>query len=410
MENISILFICENDSLFDDLRPKFKLLRDDDGVWVCNLKNYKKQLENLDIKILIINADDYSKKELLKIIEYSKNQRNECEILLMTDKSNAEDILEYYDDGIFDYFSAEIEPWQLMIKLVNAFRSNSNKVKEIVNGNFFEEFDILDSKTGLYKHKAVAQIFDRLDMRQKGIFCIISLDESIKTRVSVSRLSTVIKNNIRNSDIGIAGKSGTFYILLPSSDILKARSLIEKIQFNMGSDYPIHSGVVKIGFQDFNSVYKNAKDSLLCAVQNNELCASLTDKIGNNWLDDEKDSESKKHFKLFHKLYKSKMDTIITPLFFRYQKSCETKFKSAKVSQYTNEIESVFNVRCGKNSSEVTIHYNGFTKLYIEISHKGLDSLENSQYEFDLKSFSERDLNRILKKFLAEFEQSFVND
>ena len=126
----------------------------------------------------------------------------------------------------------------------------------------------------------------------------------------------------------------------------------------------------------------------------------------NSWLDDdEKVKKANKNFKLFKMAFTNKMNSIITPMFYRYQKECETKLTNTQVSQYANNVESVFCLKNTNLHSELTIRYNGYAKFSIEINHSGLDSAENTKIEIPLSKMTEKYLNNLLKQLKDEYKQ-----
>ena len=100
------------------------------------------------------------------------------------------------------------------------------------------------------------------------------------------------------------------------------------------------------------------------------MCVSLADNFENqnSWLED--DEQNNKSFKLFKIAFTNKMKNVITPGFFRFQKECETKLTNTQVTQYANNIESVFSLKNDKIHSELIIRYNGFAKFKIELNHR----------------------------------------
>ena len=100
------------------------------------------------------------------------------------------------------------------------------------------------------------------------------------------------------------------------------------------------------------------------------------------------------------------MNNVITPIFFRYQKEFETKLTNTKVSQYANNIESVFCLQNENIQSELTIRYNGFAKFKIEILHSDLDSAENSKFEIPLSKLTDKYLISLLKQLKNEYKQT----
>ena len=93
------------------------------------------------------------------------------------------------------------------------------------------------------------------------------------------------------------------------------------------------------------------------------------------------------------------------PQFYRHKKSFETKLTNTTVSQYSNNIESVFSLKNENLHSELVIRYNGYAKFKIEITHSGLDSAENTKMEIPLKELTDKLIISLLKKLKEEYKQ-----
>lgn len=411
IDNNNILLITDRKDVADLVTDKLVLLRDNDKISVCNTSNIKKVLTNSLYKVVILHESD-DNQETLKNISTIKNLKNDIEIILLLNNTDPRFIVEAYDTGIYDYFTTDSDDYEMLIKTINCFRLQVSKEIQSRNEKFLYQLGVLDNKTNLYKEKYLKEIFLDIsnDLRiQNGVFVTLTLDEKIKTKVSSNRLAGAIKASVRGDDIISTGKNGVFNLILPNIDLVGTKNLIEKIQEKMGNDFPVHSGLAKIGIQSFETLEKKAKDSLISACQNDLLAVCLGDNIDfqQDWLEDENITTSeKKSFKLFKTAFNNKMDSVISPLFYRYQKEYETKLSNAYVSQYTNNIESVFCIKQDDLMSELVIRYNGYAKFYIEINHSGLDSVDNYNTEIPLGEMDEKYLSGLLKRLKDEFRQS----
>ena len=298
-----------------------------------------------------------------------------------------------------------------MIKAVNCFKFRMQKDENIRNQKFLQQIGVIDTKTDLYHQKYLKDVFIDLanDLKIKyGTFTILTLDESTKTKVSTNRLARTLKSNLRNDDIIAIARGGKFYIILPNIDLLGTKNVLQKIQDKMGENYKLRAGISKIGIQSFDTLEKNSNDGLISAVQNDVLAVCLEDNIDaqNSWLDDDESEHKAKKYKLFKNAFVNKMDNVITPIFYRYQKTFETNLTNTEVSQYANNIECVFSLKNEKIHSELVLRYNGFAKFKIEINHSGLDSAENTKMEIALNKLTDKFLISLLKQLKDEYKRS----
>lgn len=412
VDSNNILLITDYEEIAKLMLKKLILLRDNDSITVCNSKNAKKIIENSLCCVVILHEITDNKDGTIRLINAIKETKKDIEVILLLNDIKPEFILEAYDCGIYDYFLTDSEDYEMLIKTVNCFKARTLKEISKRNEKFLYQLGVMDSKTGLYKYNHLKEIFIDIseDLRiQNGVFAILTLDEKTKTRISTNRLAGAIKNCVRGDDIIASARGGKFYMILPNIDLDGTKAVIKKIQDKMGEDLKIRSGMNRIGIQSFETLDKNAQDSLLSAIQNEEMCVSLTDRLesADSWLEEE-NKQNDKNFKLFKMAFTNKMKNIITPVFFRFQKECETKLVNTHVSQYANNVESVFSLKNDDIHSELTLRYNGFAKFKIEITHSGLDSAENTKIEIPLSKLTDKELTKMLKQLKDEYKSAAV--
>lgn len=409
IENNNILLISEDENATELILNKLVLLRDNDKITKCNYKETKKALQNSLYCVVLLYADIKEQELIFKTIKTIKETKPDSEIILIPNDVNTELILKAYDAGIYDYIPIDAESFDFVIKTINCYKLRTLKNIEQRNEKFLYQQGVIDEKTNLYKCNYLKDIFIDIadDLRiQNGIFSILTLNDKNKTKISTNRLAGIIKTTVRGDDIIATARGGKFYLILPNIDLEGTKKLIQKIQDKMGEEFKIHAGMSKIGIQSFETLDKITQDSLKSAIQNDEMTVSLSEVTGmqNGWLEDE-DQPRHKDFKLFKVAFTNKMKNVIEPIFFRFQKECETKLTNTQVSQYANNIESVFSLKNEILHSELVIRFNGYAKFKIEINHSGLDSAENTKKEFPLSQLTDKELTKLLKQLKQEYKQ-----
>lgn len=409
IENNNILLISEDENATELILNKLVLLRDNDKITKCNYKETKKALQNSLYCVVLLYADIKEQELIFKTIKTIKETKPDSEIILIPNDVNTELILKAYDAGIYDYVPIDAESFDFVIKTINCYKLRTLKNIEQRNEKFLYQQGVIDEKTNLYKCNYLKDIFIDIadDLRiQNGIFSILTLNDKCKTKISTNRLAGIIKTTVRGDDIIATARGGKFYLILPNIDLEGTKKLIQKIQDKMGEEFKIHAGMSKIGIQSFETLDKLTQDSLKSAIQNDEMTVSLSEVTGmqNGWLEDE-DQPRHKDFKLFKVAFTNKMKNVIEPIFFRFQKECETKLTNTQVSQYANNIESVFSLKNETLHSELVIRFNGYAKFKIEINHSGLDSAENTKKEFPLSQLTDKELTKLLKQLKQEYKQ-----
>lgn len=410
IENNNILLISEDENATELILNKLVLLRDNDKIEICNnYKETKKALQNSLCCVVLLYANINDQDSVIKSIRTIKDNKQDIEIILIPSDINSEFILKAYDEGIYDYITLESENFDFAIKTINCFKLRTLKNIEQRNEKFLYQQGVIDEKTNLYKCNYLKDIFIDIadDLRiQNGIFSILTLNDKNKTKISTNRLAGIIKTTVRGDDIIATARGGKFYLILPNIDLEGTKKLIQKIQDKMGEEFKIHAGMSKIGIQSFETLDKITQDSLKSAIQNDEMTVSLSEVTGmqNGWLEDEYQPRHK-DFKLFKVAFTNKMKNVIEPIFFRFQKECETKLTNTQVSQYANNIESVFSLKNENLHSELVIRFNGYAKFKIEINHSGLDSAENTKLEIPLSKLTDKELTKLLKQLKQEYKQ-----
>lgn len=409
IENNNILLISEDENATELILNKLVLLRDNDKITKCNCKETKKALQNSLYCVVLLYADIKEQELIFKTIKTIKETKPDSEIILIPNDINTELILKAYDAGIYDYVPIDAESFDFVIKTINCYKLRTLKNIEQRNEKFLYQQGVIDEKTNLYKCNYLKDIFIDIadDLRiQNGIFSILTLNDKNKTKISTNRLAGIIKTTVRGDDIIATARGGKFYLILPNIDLEGTKKLIHKIQDKMGEEFKIHAGMSKIGIQSFETLDKITQDSLKSAIQNDEMTVSLSEVTGmqNGWLEDE-DQPRHKDFKLFKVAFTNKMKNVIEPIFFRFQKECETKLTNTQVSQYANNIESVFSLKNETLHSELVIRFNGYAKFKIEINHSGLDSAENTKLEIPLSQLTDKELTKLLKQLKQEYKQ-----
>ena len=409
IENNNILLISEDENATELILNKLVLLRDNDKITKCNYKETKKALQNSLYCVVLLYADIKEQELIFKTIKTIKETKPDSEIILIPNDVNTELILKAYDAGIYDYVPIDAESFDFVIKTINCYKLRTLKNIEQRNEKFLYQQGVIDEKTNLYKCNYLKDIFIDIadDLRiQNGIFSILTLNDKNKTKISTNRLAGIIKTTVRGDDIIATARGGKFYLILPNIDLEGTKKLIQKIQDKMGEEFKIHAGMSKIGIQSFETLDKLTQDSLKSAIQNDEMTVSLSEVTGmqNGWLEDE-DQPRHKDFKLFKVAFTNKMKNVIEPIFFRFQKECETKLTNTQVSQYANNIESVFSLKNEILHSELVIRFNGYAKFKIEINHSGLDSAETTKKEFPLSQLTDKELTKLLKQLKQEYKQ-----
>lgn len=404
----NILLITEDENVAESILSKLVLLRESDSIAVCDYKTGIKALENSCVSIVILH-EKQDNEQTLNYINAIKSDN--YEIILLVNKYNSEFILKAYDSGINDYYSVHSEPYEMLIKTVNCFKFRTLKIKRAHDFVLLKQLGAVNEETGFYKYKYCKEILEDFIKDPKiknGMFIVMSVDEESKTRFSGDKLSKAIKQSVRGDDIVFVVNGGKFYLMLPNIEKTGAFAVVNKVQDILGDKIIIHAGISKIANKSYERLEKETFAAFSEACQTNETAVFLEEKVKgvDEWLDDE---EEKRNFKLFQNSYNHKLENVITPVFYRLQKTYEEKLFNTKIEQYSDELQSVFRLKHEKCESCLKIIYPGFTKLFISISYEGLESPENVEFSIDLKDVTQSRISKIVEGYIKEFKK-FVKE
>lgn len=402
----NILLITDNDEVSESVLSKLVLLRDSDSIAVCDYKSAKKTLENPSVSIVIVHEKD-DKEKTLNLIKSIKSP--DYDIILLVNEYNAKFILTAYDVGANEYFAVSSEPYEMLIRTVNRFKSRAISAKATRDLALLKQLGVVDEETGFYKYKFSRELLAQFIQDKKiqnGMFVVLGLDEASKTRFSADKLSKAIKKSVRCDDIVSVVKGGKFYMILPNIDQNGTIALVNKIQRVLGDKLIIRSGMAKITDKTFERLEKEAFAALAEAAQTSQTAVFLEEhtKTLDEWLDTEEKDD--KNFKLFKNAYNNKLEKVIAPVFFRLQKTYEEKLFKTKIEQYTDELQSVFQLKNAELESRLKITYPGFAKIMIYITHSGLDTPDNREISLNLNEVTQKEVAKIVEDFIKEFKKS----
>ena len=363
----NILLVTDDEDVAEAVLSKLVLLRESDSIAVCDYKMAKKLLENPSVSIVLVH-ENKDKEKTLSFLNTIISP--EYETILLVNDYDQDFILAAYDLGLSDYYSVKSESYEMLIRTVNCFKRRSFKVRYSRDFALLVRMGVVDEETGFYKYKYSRELLAEFikDKRvQNGMFIVLVLDEASKTRFSADKLSQAIKKSVRCDDVVSVAKGGKFYMILPNVDKLGAFAVVNKIQDILGAKLIVRAGVCRIENKTFDRLEKEAFAALSEACQTNETAVFLEEHVKtlDEWLDDEEKDD--KNFKLFQNAYNNKLEKVIAPVFFRLQKTYEEKLFNTKIEQYSDELQSVFQLKHGDRESRLKITYPGFAKIMIYI-------------------------------------------
>ena len=398
---MKILLVSDDKNICETISNKLIFLRKDDTVVTSSYDSAKQNIELTSAQVALIHENDDREITIQLIKDFHENK--ELNIILLANSYDSEFILKSIDSGANDFILTTAEDIDFVIKIVNHIKQSSCKKTISRNNQLLRQLNVVNEITGIYEYTYSKQIIENsidFELVNAGSFMAIAPSKNGKTKFSSEQLAAAIKTSIREEDIITHGKGTNFYIFLPYTDMNGAASVFKKIKEK--TEFEICAGICDISDKNYNKFEKKAVKALSEAIATKAAIIFSEDEPKdtlNEWLE----AEENKNYKIFRQIFNKKLEKIITPVFYRLQKTYEEKLFDTKIEQYVNDEQCVFNLQNNKFSSSLKIIYPGFTKIVISINHDGLDSPENREIKMPLAKITQQELVEIIEDFIKEF-------
>ncbi len=403
----SILLISDDKNFAEVLKSKLIFLRKDDAIITSNFDEAEQNLK-LSLANIVLVHESTSKTETSELIKFLRQNKDIC-IILLANAYNEEFILTCYDIGIDDFAMSNAEVFELVIRVVNNIKHNSIKLQALQNSKILEQLHVTDETTGIYNYNYAQQVIENAidnNLYKDGIFMVISPSESTKLSFSLEKMSNAISKSVRVNDVVTFGRGARFYIFLPKSDINGALVVLNKIKENYGENIEICAGISGIANKSFSDFEKDALQALSDALATNAsyILADDKEETLDEWLEDTENEPQ--NYKIFKQIFNKKLEKVISPVFFRLQKTWENKLFETEIEQSTSDGLCAFHLKNKKQDSTLRIIYPGFAKIIITITHEGLDSPENDEIQLPLTKVTQKELINIIENFIKDFKNT----
>ena len=405
----NILLISDDENFSKVLKSKLIFLRDNDFILLSDYQDAVNTFELSNPEIVLVH-ENQSADVTFDLIKKLRINKNLC-IVLIANAYNKDVILTAYDLGIDDFVISSDDDFEFVIRIVNNIKHNSVKIAALRNSKILEQLNVIDDLTGLYNYAYAKQaIENEIDdnLIDDGYFVVLGPSDESKNIFSSEKMAKAIKASIRYSDIAVLGKGAKFYLLLPKTSLNGAITVINKIEENYGNEFKLCAGICSIAHKTFEEMEASALQAVSEASSTGVQYIAAEEKGDSlaDWLGDE--YEHPKNYKLFRQIFNTKMEKVITPVFYRLQKAWEEKLFETEIEQYTGSEQCVFHLKNKNRNSTLRIVYPGFAKIMIYIVHDGLDSPENKEIQLSLTKISQKELINIVEDFIKEFKYTCV--
>lgn len=388
---MKILLVSDDNDFAQKLDEKLVFLRKNDEIIISD---YASALDLVgECSVVLVHENSTFEQTLSMIKDLRK--KKEISIILVVNSNNENLILESADLGVDDFILANAENFEFVLRIVHNIEFSV--LKQLSQGyiKLLKQVNVVDDYSGLFNFDNCQQI---LKEQKNGIFMAISPCDKMK--FSLDEVGFAIKFAIRKNDIAFIGRGSNFYLYLKDTDFDGAKNVFDKINTKI----KISAGVADISGKTLEKFEKEAQDALIEAQKTEQkfVVHQTKENTLDEWLADTKSG----NYKLFRKLFNTKLEKVITPVFYRLQKSYEDKLKNTEIIQFTTDEQCVFELKNKNIKSSLRIIYPGFAKIIVTIKHEGFDSPENSEISLPLDKITQKELVEIVENFIKEYKET----
>ena len=388
---MKILLVSDDNDFAQKLDEKLVFLRKNDEIIISD---YASALDLIgECSVVLVHENSTFEQTLSMIKDLRK--KKEISIILVANSNNENLILESADLGVDDFILANAENFEFVLRIVHNIEFSV--LKQLSQGyiKLLKQVNVVDDYSGLFNFDNCQQI---LKEQKNGIFMAISPCDKMK--FSLDEVGFAIKFAIRKNDIAFIGRGSNFYLYLKDTDFEGAKNVFDKINTKIR----ISAGVADISGKTLEKFEKEAQDALIEAQKTEQkfVVHQTKENTLDEWLADTKSG----NYKLFRKLFNTKLEKVITPVFYRLQKSYEDKLKNTEIIQFTTDEQCVFELKNKNRKSSLRIIYPGFAKIIVTIKHEGFDSPENSEISLPLDKITQKELVEIVENFIKEYKET----
>lgn len=388
---MKILLVSDDNDFAQKLDEKLVFLRKNDEIIISD---YASALDLIgECSVVLVHENSTFEQTLSMIKDLRK--KKEISIILVANSNNENLILESADLGVDDFILANAENFEFVLRIVHNIEFSV--LKQLSQGyiKLLKQVNVVDDYSGLFNFDNCQQI---LKEQKNGIFMAISPCDKMK--FSLDEVGFAIKFAIRKNDIAFIGRGSNFYLYLKDTDFDGAKNVFDKINTKI----KISAGVADISGKTLEKFEKEAQDALIEAQKTEQkfVVHQTKENTLDEWLADTKSG----NYKLFRKLFNTKLEKVITPVFYRLQKSYEDKLKNTEIIQFTTDEQCVFELKNKNIKSSLRIIYPGFAKIIVTIKHEGFDSPENSEISLPLDKITQKELVEIVENFIKEYKET----
>lgn len=392
----NIVLITENERLAHKIKSKIILLRDCDKVDVIEEENCFEYIKKTKPAIIYYHLTKFNEDEFFTFLQKAKQTEeiSSSSIIMLYDSFNEDILCAAFESGISDFIHTKASETEFTIRTIWCLRKQECLKISDKKTDLLSEINIMDEKFGIYTENYTKSIIKDSCENQNGCLVLLAPDVNVRNKISLGEIAKTIKKTIRSNDI--IGYIADFKILiwLEHTNKKTALKILDKIQKNLTIEYTISAGIIEKTDVVFEKSFELITKALSKALLKGKSFIIAEEKQKNINKINDKD------------IKKINIESILSPLFFQYQKINEEKFFETKLFQEVNNKNCIFKLENQNGHSSFVLSNKNNTDINIEILHniKNLE-IKADKISFQINDFDKDYIEELLNNFIKEFQK-----
>lgn len=405
----NILLITDNSIVSDLIKNKLLLLRNIDNFSAAKYEKAFSIIKKEKPCIIFYYLDKGKKRETDFINFINKMHQNsdlaECQIIPVFSKQNDDMLCTAFEHGISDFLNVKSTDTEFTLRVIWALQKKEMLRNIETKKNILAQLDIIDIENGLYTKNYINKILKTKSEKTKGAFAAVAPDVNTRNILSPAHLASIIKKNIRATDIVGFSNDFKLYLWFEKTKAKDTTTIFSKIKNELPKNCTISAGIVEMNETPFEEAEKQANKFLAKALLKGNSFLVARSSTNKQIKSIEHQKPQIKNFKLFKQAFHKKIECIVAPLFYQTQKRIEEKLFKTNIQYKTEENNCYFMLENEERKSIFELTYPGYTKINIDISHEQeFENISNKRLSLDISEITTSKLGGLLEDFINEFQ------
>lgn len=390
----SVVLITENSKISKFVKSKIILLRESDDFkdieYYCCFEKVKELHPSVIFYHLTKNNEEDFFKFLTKLKQTTETKT--ISVILLFEDFDEDVLCSAFELGITDFLTVTSSETEFTVRTIWCLQKNQKSLENQNKSELLSELKILDDTNNVYTSNYSYNILKEEANKNKGTLALIAPDINVRNKISPDSLVNVIKNSVRSCDIIGFAQDFKIYLWLKNTNKKDALGVLNKIQKNLTHDFTICAGYTEINNKNFEKAEVLTSKALSKALLKGNLFLYAQEKDSENITKNDK------------QICKN-IETLLSPIFFQYQKRNEERLFETKISQKVGEQKSFFKLENENGFSSLNVNCSDNKNIDIEIFHNIKDmELLADKICLNSNEINEEQIENILNSFIKEFQ------